>query len=102
MSKTVKIVIALVVIIVLVVLAIQIGVNRSRNKIDVIETREAKLYATTIENVPIFKDNTNKLWEIPGLNVTAEDSILIEIKNGETSRVWIEVNINGDEEIPES
>jgi len=101
--KKVKVVFIIVVVLLLLALIIYIGVKRHESPIDVIEQREAKLYAITTENVPIFKDNVGDLWEIKELvNVTAEDSVLLEITNGETTRAWVEVNINGDEEIPES
>ena len=101
--KKVKIVFIVIIILLLLALAIYIGIKRHEPPIDVVEQREAKLYAITTDNVPIFKDNVGDLWEIKELvNVTAEDSVLLEITNGETTRVWVEVNIDGDEEIPES
>lgn len=101
--KKAKIVFIIVIVLLLLALAIYIGIKRHESPIDVVEQREAKLYAITTENIPIFKDNVGDLWEIKELvNVSAEDTILLEITNGETTRAWVEVNINGDEEIPES
>ena len=101
MSKMVKVVVALVIIILLIALVWHIGIKR-HSDIDIIETREAKLYAVTTDNVPILKDNTGELWEMPELEVNAEDFLLLEITNNKITRAWIEININGDEEIPES
>ena len=101
--KKVKTVAIIIIVLLLLALAIHIGVKRHETTIDVIEQREAKLYAITTDNVPIFKDNIGDLWEIKELtDATVEDTILLEITNGETTRAWVEVNINGDEEIPES
>lgn len=54
--------------------------------------REATLYAVKTDGIPVFKDSTGELWEIQWLTeATAQDSVLLEIINGEITRTWIEV-----------
>ena len=63
--------------------------------------REATLYAVKTDGIPVFKDSIGELWEIQWLTgVTAQDSVLLEVTNGEITRTWIEVvQDSGDGEI---
>lgn len=63
--------------------------------------RDATLYAVKTDGIPVFKDTTGELWEIQWLTeATAQDSVLLEITNGEITGTWIEVvQGSGDGEI---
>lgn len=56
------------------------------------ELREASLYATTIEDIPVLRDTSGALWEIERCKeVSKDDKVLLEIVDNEVSRVWLEV-----------
>lgn len=56
------------------------------------EWREASLYATTIEDIPVLRDTSGALWEIERCKeVSKDDKVLLEIVDNEVSRVWLEV-----------
>lgn len=64
------------------------------------QMREAKLYAIRVDETPVFKDSVGDLWEIDWLKeVTAEDSVLLEIVSGHVNRTWVQVEAVPETEI---
>ncbi len=85
-----KIAIIVIVIIALVIGLLTWGICEKVNQKPYL--REACLYAVNIDNIAVLKDSDGNLWEINYLNdITSQDSILLEITNGEVTRTWIEV-----------
>ena len=52
-------------------------------------TIAGELYAVTPDGVEVVEDELGRLWEIPGLQVTRHDRLLLEIRNGNAVvNVW--------------
>ena len=52
-------------------------------------TIAGELYAVTPNGVEVVEDEQGRLWEIPGLQVTRHDRLLLEIRNGNAVvNVW--------------
>ena len=82
------------IIIIIVVLGIIVWGIRARmiQQADMPQTREAQLYATTVDDIPVFKDSTGMLWEVDWLKeVSPEDSVLLEIVHGRVNRTWVQI-----------